>query len=115
MARRAIDRTLAAFFVASLTLLMKGIGSQGSHPFAFLSLVALSAGGSLLPLLVHVMMALLALEAVAFFPGVLLVIKEHVPGDVLEHNPERRLRRFDRVSGIADHCHQEQDHRQGIG
>jgi hypothetical protein len=88
---------------------MKGIGSQGSHSFALLSLVALSAWGSLLPLLVHVMMALLALEAVAFVPSVLLVIKEHVPGDVLEHNPERRLRRFDRVSGIADRRNQKKN------
>ena len=68
-----------------------------------------------MPLLVDVMMALRALEAIPLVPGVLLVIKEHVPGDVFEHDPERLLRRFHRVSGIADYGHQKQDRRQRTG
>jgi hypothetical protein len=101
--------------MASLALLVKGIRPQRPLPFSFLSLVALTAGRRLLPLFVDVMMAIRALDAIPLVPGVLPVIKEHVPGDIFEHDPERLLRRFHRVSGIADHGHQEQDRRQRTG
>jgi hypothetical protein len=109
MTCRAIDRPLSAFFVAPLALLVKSIRPQRAHSFPLLSLVALAARRGLLPLLVDVMMALRALEAIPLVRSVLLVIKEHVPGNVLEHDPERRLRRFHRVSGIADHPYQKKD------
>jgi hypothetical protein len=95
--------------VASLALFVKGIRPQRPFPFSFLGLVALPAGRRLLPLLVDVMVALRALDAIALVPGVLPVVKEHVSGDVLEHDPERLLRRFHRVSGIADHPYQKKD------
>jgi len=115
MTGRAIHRTHVPVFVASLALLVKGVRSQRPLPFSFLSLVTLTAGRRLLPLFVDVMMAIRALDAIPLVRGMLPVIKEHVPGDAFEHDPERRLRKFDRVSGIADHGHQEQDRRQRKG
>src|SRR4030042_4391602 len=105
----AANRTHALVFVAPLALLVKGIGPQGPHSFTFFSLVAISAARRLFSLLLDLVVALRALVAIPFVRGVLLVIKEHVSCNVLEHDPERRLRRFDRVSGIADHRHQKKD------
>jgi len=101
--------------MASLALLVKGIRPQRPLPFSFLGLVALTARRRLLPLFVDVMMAIRALDAIPVVRGMLPVIKEHVPGDAFEHDPERRLRKFDRVSGIAYQRHQEQDPCQGVG
>ena len=78
-----------------------------SHSFAFLSLVAVSAARRLFSLLLDLVVALRALEAVALVPSVLLVIEEHVPGDVLEYRAERGIRLFHGICGIADHGHQE--------
>jgi len=102
VARRAIDRTLAAFFVATLALLMKGIGPQGAHSFTFLCLMAISAARRLFSLLLDLVMALRTLEAVSLVPGVLLVIKEDVPRDVFEHQSNRLLGGFGRIGRITD-------------
>ena len=98
MAFRAVHRPLAAVFMAAPALLVKGVGQEGALPFALLSFVAFLAEGRGLPFLVNVVMALRALETDSLIRGVLFVIKKHVPGDVLEHDPDRDLRRLVWVS-----------------
>jgi hypothetical protein len=101
--------------MAAPALFVKGIGQEGALPFALLSFVAFLAEGRGLPLLVNVVMALRALETDSLIRGVLFVIKKHVSGDVLEHDPDRDLRRLVWVSGIQNHPHQEKDSRRGVG
>ena len=105
-------RAQTALLVTALAVLVESIrSSQGLFPRRF---VAFSARSRLGLLIFHVMMAVLARNAVPRLCRVLLVVEENISPNVPQNHPDRLLRGFIGIGRIGYHSHKEKSRGQNI-